>query len=85
MEKLPYRRSLDQMIPLDEDSGAPSMETPPTPHLGTDWLIQHCTTPGCTVAIRVRAGQQMDVPVCKWCLAGTSYYRGERWKDWKKV
>ena len=37
------------------------------------WVIQHCSTKGCNVAIRMRAGQQEAVPVCRWCLNNTAY------------
>lgn len=36
------------------------------------WLIQHCSRPGCTTAIRVRYGQQEATPVCKWCVGDTT-------------
>ena len=39
----------------------------------SEWIIQSCTTQGCQVAIRVRAGQQEAVPICKWCLGNTAY------------
>ena len=45
------------------------------------WLIQYCTTPGCRVTIRIQAGQQEPVPVCKWCLAGTAYRLDRTWPD----
>jgi hypothetical protein len=45
-----------------------------------EWLIQHCATPGCEVAIRVLLGQQDEIPICKWCLAGTAYYATTRQK-----
>ena len=42
----------------------------------SDWINQTCSTPGCTVIIRSRIGQQdPGSPVCKWCLEGKSYYR----------
>lgn len=37
------------------------------------WIIQHCATPGCDVAIRARAGQQEAIPVCQWCMNNTAY------------
>lgn len=41
----------------------------------TQWLIQHCSVPGCEVAIRVQAGKQASTnPICKWHQAGTAYY-----------
>lgn len=43
--------------------------------VSTDWINQTCSTPGCTVVIRSRAGQQMSVPVCRWCESNTAYYR----------
>lgn len=33
----------------------------------TNWLIQHCATPGCFTAIRVRAEHSLVTPICKWC------------------
>ena len=41
----------------------------------TDWLDQTCSTLGCTVVIRSRAGKQPSVPVCKWCEQNQAYYR----------
>lgn len=42
----------------------------------TDWINQTCSTSGCTVVIRSRAGHQSPTaPVCKWCQAGTAHYR----------
>ncbi|MDH5738688.1 MAG: hypothetical protein OEY77_00015 [Nitrospira sp.] len=44
--------------------------------VATDWLDQTCSTAGCTVVIRCRAGRQSaTLPVCQWCQAGTAYYR----------
>ena len=41
------------------------------------WIIQTCSRPGCSVAIRIEAGHQEAAPVCKWCQAtdahGTPY------------
>ena len=36
------------------------------PHL---WVIQHCTRPGCTTAIRSRNGLPESELVCKWYRA----------------
>jgi len=44
----------------------------------SSYIIQHCTTPHCDVAIRVSMGQQDQVPVCKWCLNNTAMYAVER-------
>lgn len=41
----------------------------------TDWIDQTCSTPGCHVVIRSRAGQQPSVPVCKYCEQSQAYYR----------
>lgn len=41
----------------------------------TDWLDQTCSSPGCHVVIRSRAGKQMTVPVCRWCDQQLAYYR----------
>lgn len=49
-------------------------------HASVNWVIQHCTTKGCDVAIRSYVGIQEAVPVCKWCLNNKNYYaikRGE--------
>lgn len=44
--------------------------------VATDWIIQTCSTVGCTVVIRSRAGRQAPgAPICKWCQAGTAHYR----------
>lgn len=44
----------------------------PTPAKGISaWVIQHCVTPGCSTAIRVRVGHTLSTPICKWC-AGTA-------------
>jgi hypothetical protein len=44
--------------------------------VASDWLIQPCSVPGCSVVIRSRAGKQSaTLPVCKWCQAGNAYYR----------
>ena len=37
------------------------------------WLTQPCTTPGCTVMIRVSIDHQEDRPVCKWCKEQRAY------------
>jgi formylmethanofuran dehydrogenase subunit E len=38
----------------------------------TAWIIQHCSV--CeVVAIRVKAGEQEDKPVCKWCRAKANH------------
>ena len=34
------------------------------------WLMVHCATAHCNTSIRVRAGQQRDGQVCKWCERG---------------
>lgn len=39
----------------------------------TQYVMQSCSTPGCTVMIRSRAGSQPSVPVCKWCESNTAY------------
>lgn len=42
----------------------------------TMWINQTCSTPGCSVIIRSRAGKQAStLPICKWCQSGTAYYR----------
>lgn len=38
-----------------------------------DWLIQHCSTPGCETAIRVRADQSLTHPICTWCDRNVSH------------
>jgi len=45
----------------------------PSAAKGVQWIIQHCATPGCDVAIRERMGQQQAVPICRWCLNNTAY------------
>lgn len=42
------------------------------------WIIQHCITPGCEVAIRVLVGNQSPNPICKWCATGMAYYAADR-------
>ena len=37
------------------------------------WLITHCSTPGCEVAIRYRLDRGLGNPICKWCQAGVSH------------
>lgn len=37
------------------------------------WIVQSCATPRCFTAIRVKAGDQQDNPVCKWCQSGESH------------
>jgi hypothetical protein len=37
------------------------------------WLIQVCSMPGCCVDIRVKAGEQLEYPICKWHDRGTAY------------
>ena len=44
------------------------------------WLIQHCSTPGCDVAIRVLAVNHLTNPICKWCDQGIS--RAKNPKGW---
>src|SRR4029077_14550590 len=39
-----------------------------------EFVMQTCSIPGCTTAIRSLAGQQMNIPVCKWCAAGETRY-----------
>lgn len=42
----------------------------------TDWVVQECTTRGCTVLIRFPIGRAATtMPVCRWCQEGTAYYR----------
>lgn len=38
------------------------------------WIVTHCVTPGCGVAIRYRADQGLLTALCKWCQAGKAYY-----------
>ena len=37
------------------------------------WMITHCITPGCGVAIRYRLDHGLSTALCKWCQAGTAY------------
>lgn len=43
--------------------------------VSTDWINQPCSTLGCTVVIRSRAGRQPSVPICRWCESNTAYYQ----------
>ena len=57
----------------------------------SSYIIQHCCTTivreiagkeetfRCKNAIRVPAGQQESVPVCKWCLEGRAYNLDRTW------
>lgn len=47
-----------------------STDTTKTPQ---QWVIQVCAMPGCCVDIRVKAGEQVEEPICKWHQAGTAY------------
>lgn len=47
--------------------------------VGQVWVIQHCTRPGCQVAIRVAAGSQEAQPVCKWHARGVAYNDPPSW------
>jgi len=38
-----------------------------------NWLIHNCTTPGCTVTIRVPVGEQHKHGLCKWCDQRRAY------------
>ena len=37
------------------------------------WMITHCITPGCGVAIRYALAKGLGSPLCKWCQAGNAY------------
>lgn len=37
------------------------------------WLLQTCTTPGCSVLIRSLPGEQEALALCKWHKAGHAY------------
>ncbi len=47
----------------------PSLEAKPR----REFLIQECSSPGCTVVIRSLVGRQQSKPTCKWHEQGKAY------------
>jgi len=37
------------------------------------WLVQHCSTQGCSSRIRVPAATPLAHPLCRWCDQGVSH------------